>query len=115
MSLSKLKIALACLLLTSGCGPKVQENFKGYDMFTVEVTNSTTPKHFYVDLKVENAYVGKEMIGTTFEHIYVSKHCDSYRNAIGKKFNARVSMIEHKDGIYYRFNSSELYSSICRY
>lgn len=106
-------LALFSVIVLTGCQPS-ETRLVSYETFRVQVVGVNPPKHFYVDLVIIDAFTQKDMISTKVQHVYVSKHCDKWRTAIGKEFNVRAAKLQNKSGlISYGFDASEIRFNIC--
>lgn len=89
MKITALVATISSLVLLTACNPlvpteKISSETKSFTILAID-----PPKHVYVDLKDEN--------GQEYKHVYVSKHCNSWRKiVIGSKIDLEVA--QYKKG-----------------
>lgn len=98
---------LLCLItvLVMACAP----NYENYDkkVVNMRILSVDPPKHVYVDLV-------NEQTGEIWNHVYVSKHCNNWRNIPPE---AKIVMYEYSyqqgDRKIRELDGHEVYTKFC--
>lgn len=84
MKITTVAATLVTVCVLSGCNPLVPTEKISSEQKSFTILAIDPPKHVYVDLKDE--------LGQEYKHIYVSKHCNTWRTiVIGSKIDLEVA------------------------
>ena len=93
-----LSVVLACVMTLSACtsSEKVSEHKEEFTILAID-----PPKHVYVDLKDSKGFIHK--------HVYVSKHCNHWREIqIGSQIALPVVTYKNEDGLYDKIEARDV-------
>jgi hypothetical protein len=97
-------VSIMVFFIASCAGHKCEydsEEWREYKLVSLD-----KPKHFYVDLK-------DVQTGKLYYHVYVSKHCNSWKNLkIGGTY--KLKRVHWTDGGHENSDFDKLYDCLCK-